>query len=462
MLRRQGKSVVWALVVILSLAVLLLVGKPWDWFKKAEIEKLHSEAIRLHGEEKWCEASRAWDALLAKLPLQDESREYENWWSEAKSMRQIAQSNCNSSKPSKPEISELKVPELPPDQRPAKVPEDEVVRFYPEGKTIRSIAFLNMTGSGTNKDWVFKGSTHFAYQYRVIVETKVLENRGTAVVFEQYFKDVAQLRATSSHELELDLPVNPVLQTVWTAIEENLLQEIPVYRILKKAHDIGQIIDPNLKRTLTGFDDFLRRNAQPIMDDGDLEIVQRMDKLSGQRVEIEYVSGLGVVAIKVLGGKKFDPDELERLAYHSSLFMDYFVSEGEKRPLDQPFDVRAEDVGSLCSFAYDMNSSGTLTLKKTGDVDLDGEKLSSVKVEGGKVAVQGRVDGVNRSGTITPKPGGELRYSPDKMLVRWALIEWNADTKWVSTDHLLFGTEKVGQINMKTYYEADIVKAGGK
>jgi hypothetical protein len=465
MFKRRGNTVARVLVAILACAVAVLVWRPWEPKDKppqvlastgsapvdrTEITTLADQARSLHRTQKWCEAKNAWEVLLRKAPNDDQNRELRR---EADGNLEIARSNCE---PHKPLVERVDLPEPPQNAQPSPIPEDRITKFYPEGKTVRSIAVLNMTGSGRNKSWILEGDCNFAYEYRAEIETKVVRNRGTAVVFRQHFKDVMQLRAESKEELQLSIPESPISPLLWGPVEKNLLMPIPAYIIAKRALEIAQTVDPRFRRTLTSFHGLLKRYGKSLLPDDEVPIVAVMDKLAGLNVEMEYISGLGVTYIKVLDGKRFDPDDLERLAYNSSLLMDYFLFEGAKKADNEPFDVRVEDVRGVCSLNYDFQSTGKLTLRKTSEGDRDGEKPTVLQVVGGEVSLSGKVDGVERSGRIKPLPGGYVRYSDEKLLVRLARVSWQADTKWATKDHLLFGTENVRNVRMETYYEADL------
>ena len=48
------------------------------------------------------------------------------------------------------------------------------------------------------------------------------------------------------------------------------------------------------------------------------------------------------------------------------------------------------------------------------------------------------------------------------MLVREARLAWDAEGQSFAHDSLLSGTEKLSNVKVSTYYEADVVKSGAK
>ena len=411
------------------------------------IEVLLQRAHQLQEEENWCEAEKAWSQVLDRMGDDDSEQSFRE---DALQNRDLARSNCQ---PGEAPIAERDIPRLPEDKRPKEVPEDEIARFYTRGKTVRSVAIFNITGTGTNTAWTFKKDAYFAYEYRMVIETKVVDNQGTAVVFEQSFPEVVQVRAESQEELELHLPESPILAVVWQPVDREL-GAWPPYAYGKRIAELINIADPRLRHTLTTVSRWLKRNGVALLPDDDIAITVRPDRLAGLRFEIKYVSGLGVTHIKVLDGKELDPDRLRQLAYVASLFMDYFLAEGARKPANEPFDVRVQDVGAIFGLPYDVDPSGKLTFRKQREEDRDGERLSILELVGGDVLLQGTVDGIERSGEIKPL-SGIVHYSDDKLLVP-AQATWQANARWFSKDHLLFGTEAMRNVKVETYYEADV------
>lgn len=460
MSKRSGNSTVWLLLAVFVVAVGILWWKPWKSLVSGgdpeppltpEITKLVEDARRFHGQGEWCTAAPAWQKVVDMIGNQSG---HEAIRREAVGNLDIAKAKCQ---PTHPPVEAIEL--KPPQTLPRKVPEDEIARFYNVGKTVRSVAYLMVTGKGTNQNWILKGTANFAYQYRIIVETKVVENRGATVVFEQHYQDVSQLRAESKKELELSPPSSPILALVWDEIERNLLITIPPYLLIKRATELVEISDPRLKKTLTRFYKTLKHQGGPLVPDGgeDMALVEKISDLTGQRVRIEYQSGLGVTEIKVLDGKTLPPDDLERLAYGSSLLMDYFLGESATHAKSGPFTVSMADLGGLFGL-FNYKTSGELEFKKSATGDRNGEQVDILEVVGGAVAVDDA--NANRMNRITPRPGGFVHYSEHKRLVRQAQIAWHADAHWFTQDSLLFGTENLRDATMETYYEADVVEPG--
>ena len=136
----------------------------------------------------------------------------------------------------------------------------------------------------------------------------MLKNDGRTVQFEVAFKEVSRNLLASDESLELTEPDSPLLVVFWRPLEEEVLNGIPAYRILKKVAEWVKVADPRLHRTLTWLQPRLRRNGVELTPNDTIQTMAGIDRLSGTRVELTYVDGVGVTTVKVLDGIKL-PEE---------------------------------------------------------------------------------------------------------------------------------------------------------
>ncbi|MBI3463832.1 MAG: hypothetical protein HY000_12365 [Planctomycetes bacterium] len=413
------------------------------------LELQRRAALGLQRDRPWCEAKAAWQKLLDQLTSDTSQQDLR---AEAERNLQLMENLCH---PPTPPLAEISNPDGFPKQKPPEVPQDELVRFYPVGRKVRSLAHFEVEGTGNNRKWMFQQDARFVYLHRIPVETRVTKNTGMTVVFQQDYGQVEQLRADCKEELHLEWPDSPILDAVWRELEAQVLNHVPIYVAVKRVAAIVDTVDPNLRRSLTWFKDQLERSGYKLIDD-QFEIVAQVDRLAGLQLEFEYVSGLGVTKVAVLKGQTFDPDDLERLALNSSLLMDYFLDRDESVKPGEDFKVTTAEIGSIVNPGYDVEVGGELMLRKQDDARLADESVHRLEVVGGELRAVADDGRLQRTGTLKPQ-NGYILYSPDKLLVRRAEASWKANIDWVSTDHLLFGTEVHGDVDVKTLYEADVV-----
>lgn len=418
-----------------------------------DLHDLRSRAYEQQRQKKWLAAEALWKELLgnlSKLPDDPESRSSRK---EAEVNLQLLESLC---RPQQEPVAELSLEEPPPSARPEKVSEEHLLKHYPAGKTVRSVAHLVITGSGVNRDWFFEGQANFVYQYKVEAETKVKSNNGQTLRMEIWFPKVTQTRAVSDKELQLRFPESPLAGVVWDQVEENILRHDPAYVTVRKIAGIVNMVDPRAKRTLTAFANQLQRFGVKLDDSEHIELAAQIERLNGIRLEVEYVSGIGVNKIRVLNGEPFDRDDLERIAYNLSLLMDYYIFPGAEKRLGDRWTVRAEDVVSLMSLGHEIEATGSLNLERGPDKPTrDGKSQAILKLVSGEVNIKDP-RGRNAEAVVRVR-SGLIDYSLEDLLVREAEISWSAGTAWVSTDHLLFGAERLRNVEVKSLYSAEKV-----
>ena len=357
-----------------------------------------------------------------------------------------------------PPGEKVKVP--PTESPPAKLTAEQLLEWYPKGKMVRNLTIFNVKGRGQNKSWMIKGVTNFVCTYTITSETEVLVNdpKFGRLIFQQSFQDVVQHRAISDKSLELALPSSPILDLVWVHAEGKILNKLPVFKVVREIirgiAAIVHVADPNLKRTLTQFAGWLEAGGAKLTDAIDVEFETKIDKLSGTRLEVEYITGLGVVSVTQRQGPAFSQDELEQLAHASTLLMDYFIFPAGTKQVGETWSVRAQDVcGLAMPVTLKAKTDGELTFKREKD-DAGDVMLNAVK--GSLTATQNELD-VAQKLTITVDHG-MLRFSPTDKIVRDARIRWNFSGKFESRDYLLFGTEKIRDLQVDTRYEAKSLK----
>ena len=295
---------------------------------QASAEELVKRARQFQQEEQWCEAEKAWGQVLGSLGTdQGKNADEESWRQEALKERLAARSKCQ---PGSPPVPEKEIPELPPNKRPKPVPEDKIAEFYTNGKTIKCVAaFSHITGTGTNTEWTFKRDAYFAYEYRAPSKLKLLRTKERRLSLSSHFRKSCSCAPKPQRDRTAHAE-SPILPSYGVG----LMRRCCVALLLLWQADCGgdQHCGSALRRTLTTLKDWLKSLGHDVTPNDDIVINVRPDQLTGLRFEIRYVSGLGVTHIKVLDGKRLDPDRLVQLAYHSSLFMDYFLAEGASKP----------------------------------------------------------------------------------------------------------------------------------
>jgi hypothetical protein len=415
----------------------------------ARLRTLTDQAYELQRKRDWCGAEKAWQNVLDAIAAAPAPGELAQEQHAANSNRELVAELC---KPARAPVDAME--NLVPRDPPEKISKDDLLRHYPPGRATRSVALASIKGRGTNRNWGLKATSHFVYCYTVAGEVQVEANDGHNLRFELHLKEVSQTLFHSDTELEVDPPRLPLVELVWKNAEDRGLEGIPEYKLVKKLWELANTSDPKLKKSLTWLAGQVRRAGLNPDSSAEIEMIQKVEKLTGVKAELTYTNGVGVTGIRVLEGKKFDPDALQALAESSSLLLDYFIFPGAGKPVGERWTVRAQDVAGLMPLGYDAEVTGVLTLEREPDASA-GEAVLAVKR--GELTVSGKKEHADEKAKVFVESGRVL-YALKELMVRQADMRLRANTLYRSRDHLLFETEKLRDLDLRATYTAERVK----
>jgi hypothetical protein len=408
-----------------------------------EIPEAVQTAQRLQQQEQWCESHDAWQLVIEEFI---DSREDTVWSTLARRNLALISERC---KPPKNLIlpkTPVEVPPLPEPERPAPVSEERLLAAYPTGRSVRGVSDLQITGEGSNRDWGLQGSCSFRYLARISVEVTVESKQERELTFLVSYPEVSQSLVLSRRTLELAKPEMPVISTIWGAYE-GLLRHIPIYGHIRDIATLADIVDPRLKRTLT-----LVANLYDLQPGDEFELQAKLGKLDGSRFRMTYRSGLGVTGIEDLDSGLFTQDELNRIAYSSSLLMDQYLVPTTEKQVGDEWTVRVQDVASLLHLDGMARTSGELRLRR--------EESPANSQHWSLGARSGDID-VSISDTETEQEAhadirsGVIHYDIDRQVVLDARLTLDADSAWRTRDHLLFGAEDLKDVSIKAFYSGE-------
>ncbi|MBW3599660.1 MAG: hypothetical protein KY475_20615 [Planctomycetes bacterium] len=129
-----------------------------------ELKDLRVAALEQQARQEWCEAAKSWDDFHQKLAPHSELLAYRE---EASRNLEIARKRCD---PPQEMVIERRFDPDPGAEE--NIPEDDLLAYYPVGRSVRSVLLLNVTGRGVDQHSLLKGESSFAYQYRVVGGTE--------------------------------------------------------------------------------------------------------------------------------------------------------------------------------------------------------------------------------------------------------------------------------------------------
>jgi hypothetical protein len=348
----------------------------------------------------------------------------------------------------------VSAPVPPKKTLPPKLSEAMLLERYPVGKTVSSHGHFRIEGKGHNTAWGTKAAAAFSYSSELPVETRVIESDPAKgrLVFEQTFGDVLQMCAVSDRTLELVSPDSSAL--VWVSTADHTLSRLSAgYRQFRDVAEAINAADPGLKSVLTALSGSLLRAGIPLQPSDQVSFAVQIEKLTGTKLKIVYVSGLGVTHIAQLeGDHKFEPQELIRLAHASTVMVDHFVIPASKTAEGDSWEVKAEEVGSLIAL-YDpsIELGGSLQFHRATDIEPG--KMAQLEVIGGSVTAQSESDQRSREGRLSIRHGS-VQFDLTGHFVDRAVINFSAQSLMQSRGHLLFGTEQLRDLKIESRYQA--------
>jgi len=342
--------------------------------------------------------------------------------------------------------------------RPEEIGKERILSYYRIGRTIRSGGEFLIQGRGTSSDWVFKKDAYFVVIVLGAVETKVLKNDGHEIQFQVAFKEVSRNLMASDASLELTEPDSPLLVVFWRPFEEVVLNGIPAYRVLKKVAEWANVADPRLRRTLTWLQKRLHRNGVELSPNDTIQTMSGIERLSGMRVELTYVDGLGVRTVKVLDGIKLPEEDLETLRSSSGPLLDYFIFPGAQKRVGDSWKVRPQDVANLIRLSYRYDVTGELTLERGKDEPGEPGGRAILNVVAGDVSCIGRGEDAEERVDMAVEPGSFVRYSLKQLLATEAKTRFRLKSHYHSLDHFLFRASDVRDVKIEAHYHARLEK----
>ncbi|MCA9234843.1 MAG: hypothetical protein KDA44_05205 [Planctomycetales bacterium] len=336
---------------------------------------------------------------------------------------------------------------------PPEISASDLQRYYAPGRRVGSVAVGDVTGRGRNQDWGFVVDAYFAYECDAIIETLVLENDGRRLVAESHLKRLSQDLVVANERVRLAPIDSPIFALVWEVANSAALVH-PKSHVAIRAWAALDAVDPGGERIFTNLYRRLKASGIDVAPKLETRIVQRIDELNGARIKLALDVDYGVRHVELLEGDRVPLDDLRAFARNSNLLLDFAVADLLTLKPDETGEIAAADLVRMIGLRYDVQVDGSLKFRRRGGQTTPYE----FEPAGGEVRVAAEVDGELRRGVLRPL-SGLVRYDVRQLLVVSADAEWTIDLSWASQDHLLFQTEGMRELTVRSHYEAQLVEA---
>lgn len=163
--------------------------------------------------------------------------------------------------------------------------------------------------------------------------------------------------------------------------------------------------------------------------------VAHVESLSGKKVRITYVDGVGVESIEPVGCS-LSQDESD-FVFGTAILSDCYIWDMKKAPKEQ-WKVDGSQLSGLIDPSLRGRTAGEINFIRDADGQEGDRPYAILRIEGGALTIDSSDTSTRRIGSFEPR--GTLRFSLSDKIVEQAKLGGLFVVDEVSTDHILFET----------------------
>jgi hypothetical protein len=180
--------------------------------------------------------------------------------------------------------------------------------------------------------------------------------------------------------------------------------------------------------------------------------VAHVDSLSGKRVRITYVDGVGVESIEP-AGCTLSAQERD-FVFNTAILSDYYILPDVKLKPGASWAVDGSQMGGFIDPSLRGATSGEVTIVRGEDSQEGGKQYAILQIQNGSLTIDSSDASNRRLAVFTPR--GTLRYCITDGFVDRANMTGRFNVEEVSTDHILFETSFRSRPTLKIEYSCSI------
>lgn len=338
--------------------------------------------------------------------------------------------------------------------------ENQLQRYYPKGKTLQSGSILAVNGNGSNENWIIRSDCFFAYEYKLLLETEIIENTGDQLEVEVFVKLASKHRINSRHDFAWRELENPQLKVLWFVANRAIAKKFPNFALVAKGVELTpKLINMIPEEYEEDVAEWVEANwgFQMKPEDEPKEIIEQFTDVNGYRVRLvldEDINVVGDPQILERGDAK-NPDKADdtilRMLEGNNILFDHVLAPAIDKPIGEIVQLDAERLSRMLALETDVSATGHVDVSRKGNQA--GDVL--LRVNGGQVRVKANSGDLDRAGIVTPT-SGDIKFNHLGKFVSRALIAWHVEAHWFDEDHLLFGTDSMRNVSVQSLYEAQL------
>jgi len=314
-------------------------------------------------------------------------------------------------------IRRSELPAPPESPKPVGDP-DRIRQTLQAGKTYQVVIKAGLDARVEDKAWGIKEVVSLAYAAEMEVDRTVESNDGKRVVELRHFvtsRNVKLLCNVEGVTIDLGLPGVLLLGALET---------------LQPGAGAVAVAAKPVAESLLGL------GAEAVARSRVTKAVAHVDTLSGKKVRITYVDGVGVEAIEPVGCSL--TAEERDFAFGTAILSDCYILPDVTLAPGKTWQVDGAQLAGLLDPSLRGRPTGRVVIAREADSEQGGKRSATLRVKGGTMLINSSDESTRRIGSFTPE--GTLRFSLADGYVDRATLTGRFVLESVSTDHILFET----------------------
>lgn len=284
------------------------------------------------------------------------------------------------------------------------------------GKTYLVLVKGGLTARVEDKDWGVKQVVNLGYAFEASVSRKIESNDGKKVVEVRTFDKVRTVKLLSQVE-SVTIDLGAPGQLVLGALDEFVLPG--VREAVLAAKPVAEAI--------------MGAAAQAMTDDNSKALGQ-VDSLSGKKVRITYVDGVGVQSIEPIGCSLTASER--DYVFATAVLSDYYTMPNLEIPVGGTWTVDGANLVGFFDPSMRGVTQGEIVIARNANQEEGGKHFATLAIQQGYLEINSSDASTRRVGKLSPR--GTMRYNVSDAFVESARFTGDVQIEELSQNHLLF------------------------
>jgi hypothetical protein len=310
---------------------------------------------------------------------------------------------------------------------------DRIRETLRPGRTYSIVVKAAIDARAEDKQWWSREVIHLAYVAEMQVDRLIESNDGRRIVELRHFvaaRNAKLLCDVEEAEIDLGAPEALVLS---------------VLSYLKPEAGIVVVLTKPIA------DSVLRFKSQEKARVEAAKTFARVDSLSGKKVRIIYVDGVGVESVEPVDCSLNDDEKA--FIEQTAVLSDCYIWDLKKKPGER-WKVDGAQLSGLIDPSLRGITEGEIGLVRYADDGPADRRVTQLRIEEGTLTIDKSDQSRRRIGRFTPE--GSLRFSQTDKVVESARLTGRFELDEVSTDHILFETSFKSRPTLKIEYSCTV------